>query len=477
MALNLRRETRCFISTVTSSFSALNTFEVPVLADYSFTQSTGSETITLNEAGATPKRGQRSFNISLEQVDLSLPTYIRPYIAGDHNCVENILWEGITGNAVGVDDNAKPGATYFQADFENSDVHELKKLNVYLVMENSAYLIDDAVVNTAEVDFNIDAIGMITWSLLGKSITTFPTVAAPTNYPDPDTPGTTYLAVPSSANFIKNKLSTIELAKLSGTTSAYWTVDYANLLDLTALTDLIDATAYTADITVDGGSVQTISIDPANLGGAATATVRDVIAEINNQLDDAIVYEKAGDLVIESSKSGAVTSMLVVDGVTNALLDLLDTTNFNTVGAQTAGSGVGKSYDVPVTGGSLSIENNITFLTPEELGKINSSIGHFTGTRSISGSLTCYLNTGSNNSEGLFSDLASDTSTVTQEFEMNLQLGGPASPRVEFTMNHANLTIPAIQSDDVISLNIDYTALGNSITDKDEVIVRYYAVA
>lgn len=476
MALNLRRETKCFISTVTTGFTSANTWEVPVLADYSFTQSTGSETITLNEAGATPKRGQRSFNISLEQVELSLPTYIRPYISGNHNCVENILWEGITGAAAGTDENAKPGTSFFQADFENSDVHELKKLNVFLVMENSVYRIDEAVVNSAEVDFNIDAIGMITWNMLGKSITTYPTVASPTDYPDPATPGTTYLAVPAGANFIKNKLSTIELSKLSGTTSAYWTVDYNNLLDLTALTLMSDATAYTADVTVDGGTLQTITIDPANIGGAATATVADFIAEMNNQIEDAIIYESAGDLVIESSKSGAVTSMLVADGgVGFELLDKLST-NFTIIGAETVGTGVAKSYDVPVTGGSLSIENNITFLTPEELGKINSAIGHFTGTRSISGSLTCYLNTGSNNSEGLFDDLATDTSTVTHEFEMNLQLGGPISPRVEFEMNHANLTIPSIQSEDVISLNIDFTALGNSITDKDEVVVKYYAV-
>jgi len=476
MSLNLRRETRCFISTVESGFSNTNTFEVPVLSDYSFSQGTGSETITLNEAGASPKRGQRSFNISLEQVELTLPTYIRPYISGTHNCVENILWEGITGAAVAINTNAKPGPLFFQADFENSNVHELKKLVVFLVMENSAYKITEAVVNSAEVDFNIDAIGMITWNLLGKDITTYPTIASPTLYPDPDTPGTTFLQVPAAANFIKNKLSTIELSKLSGTTSAYWTVDYGNALDLTALTGMSDATAYTAAIAVDGGTQQTISIDPANIGGAATATVADFLTEMNNQIEGAIIYEKAGDLVFESVKSGSTTNMLVADGGVNTLLALLDGVNFAGIGSVTAGTGTAKSYDVPVTGGSLTIENNVTFLTPEELGKINSSIGHFTGTRAVSGSLTCYLNTGSNNSEGLFDDLASDTATVTHEFEMTLQLGGPVSPRVEFIMNHASLTIPSIQSEDVISLSVDFTALGNSITDKDEVVVRYYAV-
>jgi len=476
MALNLRRETRVFISTVTTGFDATNTFEVPCLADYSFSQGTGSETITLNEAGAFPKRSQRSFNISLEQVEVSLPVYMRPFLSGNHNCVEKILWEGLTGASSTLDTNAKPGVNYFQADFQNSDVHELLKLNIYLVMENSVYRIDDAVVNSAEIDFNIDEISMATYSLLGKSIETYPTVETPVNYPDGSLPGTSYFAVPAGANFIKNKLSTIELAKLSGTTSALWTVDYNNLLDLTALSNMIDSTAYTCDVTVDGGTPQTISIDPANIGGAASATVSEFITEMNNQIDGAIIYEKAGELVIEAVKSGAVTSMLVADGGVNTLLALLDSNNFTAIGVETVGTGVGKSYDVPITGGNLSIENNITFLTPEELGRINSAIGHFTGTRSVSGSLTCYLNTGANNSEGLFDDLASDVTTVTHEFEMNLQMGGPIAPRVEFIMNHANLTIPSIQSEDVISLNIDFTGLANSITDKDEVIVRYYAV-
>ena len=353
MSLNLRRETKCYISTVESAFSATNTFEVPILADYSFTQSTGSETITLNEAGAAPSRGQRAFNIALEQVELSLPAYIRPYIATNHNCVENILWEGLVG-AGPIGTNVVDTLTELTIDYANSDVHEILKLYVYLVMENSAYKITEAVVNTAEVDFSIDSIGMITWGLLGKDIVTYPVTGSPTDYPDPDTPGTTYLEVPAGANFIKNKLSTITL--------------------------------------------------------------------------------------VSSAAQGST------------------------------------SYNIPITGGNLSFENNITFLTPEELGRINSAIGHFTGTRSISGSLTCYLNTGAGNSEALFDEIATDTTTITHEYDMTFHLGGPTAPKVDFDMPLCHLTIPSIQSDDVISLNMDFTALGSSITATDEATIVYTAV-
>ena len=41
-------------------------------------------------------------------------------------------------------------------------------------------------------------------------------------------------------------------------------------------------------------------------------------------------------------------------------------------------------YTLTLTGGSITFENNITFLTPEELCRVNTPIGHVTGTRSVS---------------------------------------------------------------------------------------------
>ena len=63
--------------------------------------------------------------------------------------------------------------------------------------------------------------------------------------------------------------------------------------------------------------------------------------------------------------------------------------------AQGGGSASGgldsRTYDIAITGGNITIANNITFLTPETLGVVDKSIGSFTGSRSITGSLTCYL--------------------------------------------------------------------------------------
>jgi len=51
-------------------------FNQHFLLTHDFSQNTSVDTVTLNEAGAAPVRGQRSFNTALEPVDFSFSTYI-----------------------------------------------------------------------------------------------------------------------------------------------------------------------------------------------------------------------------------------------------------------------------------------------------------------------------------------------------------------------------------------------------------------
>ena len=78
MSFNLIRNSRVFFTTnvnaetgvvAASGFLPANTREIQVLDGFSFSQNTTAETVTLNEAGAAPVRGQRSFNTALEPVD------------------------------------------------------------------------------------------------------------------------------------------------------------------------------------------------------------------------------------------------------------------------------------------------------------------------------------------------------------------------------------------------------------------------
>lgn len=474
MALNLSRSSKLYVSLVNSSHTANDTFRVNILDGYSFSQDTATQEITLNEAGDAPIRGQKQFNTALNPAEFSFTTYVRPYTnSSNHDAVERLLWEALVGYCTTSDYSATgglntvPGTTNLAIDFENSDVHELTPLYLYFELDSTTYRIDEAQINQAEIDFSIDGIAQITWSGQGTAITE---ATAPATYTN-DTSD-------ASAVYLKNKLSTLEISREgTGVVEAQWTVDYQGgslgLREFAAHT-LGATTAYTCDITIDGGTLQTITVDTTTFTGT---TIGDVIDEMNEQLEGAnITISSTGDLLVTSHTAGTASTVLVADGGVNALLATLETTEFNAVGSETTnGAGTATEYNVPITGGSLTINNNTTFLTPEELATVNTPIGSFTGTRAISGSLTAYLNTGSGRVGSLLSDMLSATDTTTHDFTIVIHMGGPTGARVDFTMNHANLTIPSINVEDVISTEIAFTALGQDLEVADELKVEYYA--
>ena len=139
------------------------------------------------------------------------------------------------------------------------------------------------------------------------------------------------------------------------------------------------------------------------------------------------------------------------------------------------------SYNVAITGGNVTISNNISYLTPEELGKVNQPIEHVTGTRTVTGSLTCYLassDAATNRSKNLFADLVSDINTVINKFAITLQVGGTDStkPRFEIAMPTAHLEIPSHSIEDVISLETNFHGLGTGVSEGDEVTLKYIGV-
>ena len=115
-------------------------------------------------------------------------------------------------------------------------------------------------------------------------------------------------------------------------------------------------------------------------------------------------------------------------------------------------------------------------------------IGSFTGARLISGSLTMYLDTKSNGSNQLLTDLAGATDLVTNEFDMRLYMGVSGSvgsdgdaigaddfsaPGVEFNMPRAQLSIPTIEVADLISTTVEFAAHGSDLLTGDEITVKY----
>jgi hypothetical protein len=143
--------------------------------------------------------------------------------------------------------------------------------------------------------------------------------------------------------------------------------------------------------------------------------------------------------------------------------------------------GTGATFNVAITGGSLTIANNLTYLTPANLGVVNRPFTYFTGTRAITGTLNCYLRAGSSNSAGLLADmLATSTTDVDPAFSVQLEVGGATNAtRVEFEMPAAVLTIPTVATEQVISTTINFTAQGSAsgafdIGAANELEVRYF---
>jgi len=373
MSFNLIRNSRVFFTTnvnaetgvvASADFTTTNTREIQVLDGFSFSQNTTAETVTLNEAGAAPVRGQRSFNTALEPVDFSFSTYIRPADGGVNiTAEEGVLWNALLGTvAVG-----SAGAAWTESTTAatvvatNSQSHQLQKFGMIIVIDGVSYVIDNCALDTATVDFGLDAISMIAWA--GKG---------------------------------------------------------AILRQLSGLTATSGAT-----VTFGGG-----------LTGVAKGK-NTTAAYIANKL----------------------STLTVTAGI----------------------DGTGDTYTVALTGGSLSIANNLTYLTPANLGVVNRPFTYFTGTRSVSGTINAYLRAGASNTAGLLADmLAGSTTDVDPAFYIQLEMGGAASAtRVEFEMPASVLTIPSVSTEQVISTTINFTAQGSASSAFDigaanEFEVRYY---
>lgn len=150
------------------------------------------------------------------------------------------------------------------------------------------------------------------------------------------------------------------------------------------------------------------------------------------------------------------TDNFIRNRLTSLSITAADTTNF-------PGSGSG-AYNVVLTGGSISFGNNITFLTPETLGKVDKPLGHVTGSRNVSGNFTCYLDaTNNGDSDQLFTDLASKTNVVTNDFSLTFNIGGSSTPSLKVELPQCHLEVPTHSIEDVISLEVAFHGLTDSL--------------
>ena len=389
-----------------------NTFRIGVLDGYSFSQGSESTDVTITEAGSAPSRGSKRFNDALPPAEWSFATYVRPFVhgadswreSGVYDMCENILWSALAGTGLADASGAAVDTTSTAAlggnvTFTNSNKHELLKINIYFVLENTTYRLNDAQIGTAEIDFSIDGIAQITWS---GSATTIDQVTTATEDPSK------YIQLVRGAN-------------ASGQTS----------------------------------------------GNTDTYTETYTFADSTGPSDANYLRNKLSALYLDVNSQGGGSASQGLDA---------------------------KEYDINITGGNITVENNITYVTPETIGIVDKPIGSFTGARTISGSLTMYLDTKTNGSNQLLSDLAGATDLISNSFDMSLLMGQSytsssfpgadradnahiagdfSAPGVEFFMPKCHLTVPSIEVGDLISVSLEFSAQGDTLLTTDEMSVKY----
>jgi len=160
-------------------------------------------------------------------------------------------------------------------------------------------------------------------------------------------------------------------------------------------------------------------------------------------------------------------------------------------GTYTANSGVVDTgiYSFTLTGGNVTISNNVTYLVPEELGTINKPIEGVTGSRAVGGNFTCYLvfdndstvngNTGS--SSDFFADLVAPTKGLTKvvnDFNVTFKVGGVVAgePRIHLNFPQVHIDVPSHSIEDVISLETNFGAYTENFDTVDEFNLEIFGV-
>ena len=185
-------------------------------------------------------------------------------------------------------------------------------------------------------------------------------------------------------------------------------------------------------------------------------------------------------LVTEKLDGGTMSTATIYEGtnandtnnfIRNRLTDLTVTAADTTTFPGASSNGV---YNLTLTGGNVTISNNMTYLTPETLGIINQPLGHVTGTRSISGNFTCYLNGDTGSSMDLFEDLIEATTKITNSFDLAFGVGGGSNiPRMVINVDQAHFEVPTHSIDDIVSIETNFHGLPSSIDGTDEFTIDF----
>jgi hypothetical protein len=242
------------------------------------------------------------------------------------------------------------------------------------------------------------------------------------------------------------------------------------VFDLFFVMGAANDTDGTFDTTADG-NITIYKIANCSVGSASIDFDIDGLAQVAWSGQGAIITEQA-KLVTGTGTDFEATKGLVdegVDSTSNFVRQKLTSMEATYSAANSTGTDMsdpGAAYALTLTGGNITIENNLSYLTPETLGVVNQPLGHVMGTRSVSGNFTCYLNTVDNGSAELFENIIEGTGQVTNAFNLFFSIGGTGqTPRVDVLIPRAHFEVPTHSIEDVISLDVAFHGLGADLSD------------
>lgn len=474
MSFNLVRNSRLWFTTNVSaatgvletganSTSSTNTWEILVLDGFSFSQTTQQTTIQISEAGSTPVRGQRAFNTALDPVEVTFSTYLRPKLDGTVTAEEKFLWNALFGDKA-ISTNSTDVVVTSKSYNASTGVLSLSGTGLNTLTAGTYYTVSGINANSNTAGFCAPV--SVTASNGTNLALTY--LNAPT--------GTVANTGAGTVKLLESAWTEFAAADAGGTafSQATTATSNKNQLQKFALVLKVDNAIYKIDNCV----VDQASIDFA-LDGIATVawTIRGTkLAYLENA---SINDDKSAVFGGTGLGSGTAAPALVNPNyITNKL---------STVELKKGIGGTNTAYTIALTGGNITIANNINYITPANLGVVNEPIGYFTGARAISGNITAYLRTGGNNSVKVLSDIVTDNVAETKYY-LKLDIGGAANAtRVELLMPGVVLQIPTVETADVISTTINFTAQGHeNVADADtdfdigavnDLRVRYYSAA
>ena len=474
--LFFNRDTKVYAVQYTGTSTA-NVWQLPVLNGYSFSQSTNASQVTLNEmASATgnSRRGQVSFNDSLAPAEWSFDLYARPTLSTVVRAPEELLWHSmlsettmfptagvvaglaITSATISASvltatftTAAPTGGTYFKVG-DSITVTGLSAATgttgasgTFVVTASTATTVSYAVPATVS--------GIVTPTSAKAVSATFAATATELDF--------------FAASSNKTKLGTFDLYFVLGASKNTGTADTYAASESTTIYKIGNCCVNEATVNFEIDGITTISFS-----GMGTA-----ISELASWTFTGVATNP--------DQSVATTHTLLNTGVTSTTNMIRNRLTALSVIGTNAGinAGAAKTYSITLTGGSITISNNMSFLTPESLGVVNVPLGHVTGTRSVSGSFTCYADELTNGSIDLYQDLLTATNLITNKHQLQFFVGGkggtagyPSSPGIMFDLGQCHLEVPTVNVDDVIGFEVNFTALPTTISGTDELTkIRY----